>query len=220
MPDDDQFFLMPQTQILNEGDDKKKRLRTVKAAKQTGQKKVEKNISQNLREEKPVDNERTKLNSSFSTEQEGTKNRLNGEKETEEIALDFENESHSKESSVLRIPLSQSLFRKIKTQSEEEGISINDFVKELLAEGVVLRAWEIVEKKGQMRNPQGTAPAGSGNHRNSNNGNNKGSSGNGTQRNNGRHKGHRGMSHGRYQSIMDDKATFLEYVRNQEKNRR
>jgi hypothetical protein len=81
----------------------------------------------------------------------------------------------------------------------------------LLAEGVVLRAWEIVERKNQMRGSHSGSQASHG-----------GRSGNHNSRNHNRHnKNSRGgMSHGRYQSIMDDKATFLEYVRNQERSRR
>ena len=107
----------------------------------------------------------------------------------------------------LVVELSKSLMRKIIQQSKDEGISVGDFVGELISEGVVLRAWEIVERKGQMRNPQSVP---SGNRNNINNSNNR------NQRKN--HRG--GVSHGRYQAIMDDKATFLEYVRNQERNRR
>ena len=84
---------------------------------------------------------------------------------------------------------------------------MEDFVSELLAESVVLRAWEIVERKNQMR----STPSHNINNRSGNN--NNGGAGNSRGR-----KGR--MSHGRYQSIMEDKATFLEYVRNQERSRR
>lgn len=124
----------------------------------------------------------------------------------------------------LRIRLSESLVKKLKDQAADEGISLEEFVAELLAESVVLRAWEIVERKNAMKGPsQGQGPMGGGN-RNYNNqgqgnkGNNNNQRGGGNQ--GGGNKGHRGMNHARYQSIMDDKATFLEYVRNQEKNRR
>lgn len=115
----------------------------------------------------------------------------------------------------LKVKLSRSLLKKIHQQAEDEGLSIDDFVTELLAESVVLRAWEIVERKNQMRNPLSSS---------SPNNNRLGNPGNGnSNHNNGRggHRKHRGgMSHGRYQSIMDDKATFLEYVRSQERSRR
>jgi hypothetical protein len=118
--------------------------------------------------------------------------------------------------SEITIKCSKALVRKIDSLAKEEGISIEDFLKELVSEGVVLRAWEIVERKAQMR-------GGNQNHGNqgSRQGNGNGN-GNGHRNNSGNHhrKGRGGMSHTRYQSIMDDKATFLEYVRNQEKGRR
>lgn len=119
----------------------------------------------------------------------------------------------------LRLRLSQSLTKKLKEQAADEGISLEEFVGELLAESVVLRAWEIVERKNAMK---GHSPQGPSSHRpNSNNNSNQGGANRGGQRgNNQGNKGHRGMSHVRYQTIMDDKATFLEYVRSQEKSRR
>lgn len=113
----------------------------------------------------------------------------------------------------LRVSLSKSLFRKIKEQAADEGISLEEFATELLSEGVVLRAWEIVERKNQMRGGNSQQP--NGNNRGGQPGNNRGGQNN---YNNHNKKGR--MSHMRYQSIMDDKATFLEYVRNQERNRR
>ncbi len=112
---------------------------------------------------------------------------------------------------LLGIKLSQSLLKKLKQQAADEGLSLEDFVAELLAESVVLRAWEIVERKNQMR-----GSSNSHNHNSSSSGQRSGNH----QQGRGNRKGHRGMSHGRYQSIMDDKATFLEYVRNQERSRR
>lgn len=111
----------------------------------------------------------------------------------------------------LTVTLSRALLRKIGEQAREESISVEELVRELLSESVVLRAWEIMERKIQMRG--GNTQGSQGNQR----GGNQGGGGN---RGGGHRKGHRGMSHGRYQSIMDDKATFLEYVRNQERNRR
>lgn len=131
----------------------------------------------------------------------------------------------------LRVRLSESLVKKLKEQAADEGISLEEFISELLAESVVLRAWEIVERKNAMKGPsgQGQGPAGGGRNNNYNNqnqgnkGNNQrggGGGGSGSGGGNQGNKGHRGMSHVRYQSIMDDKATFLEYVRSQEKTRR
>jgi len=133
--------------------------------------------------------------------------------EDEEFSLGNPSQESDEE---LSLKLSRSLMRKIKSQAQEEGVSVNEYLTELLSEGVVLRAWEIVEKKTQLRG--GAVP-----------GMNQGGMnrmpqqqgrGGGNQHGNHRKGGHRGMSHGRYQAIMDDKASFLEYVRNQERNRR
>lgn len=102
----------------------------------------------------------------------------------------------------LEVRCSGSLRRQLRLQAEEEGVSVDELVTELLAEAVTVRAWEILERKNQMR----AQPSPSSGNRNHNRGPRKGGRG--------------GMSHGRYQNIMDDKASFLEYVRNQERNRR
>jgi predicted DNA binding CopG/RHH family protein len=125
----------------------------------------------------------------------------------------FENQTPAPEpdANTIIVTLSQSLIKKIKQQAEDEGISVNDFASELLSEGVVLRAWEILERKNQLR---GSSSQSNHSHNHSNRSQQNRGSG-------GRQKGNRGgMSHGRYQAIMDDKATFLEYVRNQERSRR
>ena len=123
----------------------------------------------------------------------------------------------------LSLQISRALYFRMKYQAKEEGLTLEEFATELLAEGAVLRAWEIIEKKSQMRgiSTQGNGPTGpnrnnshqSGNRHNNAGGNNQNSGGN-------RKNGPRGMSQSRYQSIMDDKANFLEYVRSQERNRR
>jgi hypothetical protein len=124
------------------------------------------------------------------------------------------------DNNLFSLKISKSLFKKIAQQAADEGLTIEEFASELLAEGVVVRAWEIAERKNQMRGQ----PTNQVNNRNSNhqfnrNGGNNNTSNNG---NGGQRKPHHrnGMSHTRYQSIMDDKATFLEYVRAQERNRR
>jgi hypothetical protein len=113
----------------------------------------------------------------------------------------------------LRVKLSKSLVRKLREQAADEGIGLDEFVTELLSESVVLRAWEIVERKNQMKGGQpmgnGRGPHNAPQNRNNNS--------QGQQRGN---KGHRGMNHSRYQTIMEDKGAFMEYVRGQERNRR
>lgn len=111
--------------------------------------------------------------------------------------------------SSLTLRLSKGLRAKIQSQAEEEGIAIEELVMEYLSESVTLRAWEILERKNQMR--------GGGNHNHSHPQRNHSQNSNRAPRK-GNHRGN--MSHSRYQSIMDDKASFLEYVRNQERNHR
>jgi|GEM_PF-1490188 hypothetical protein len=122
------------------------------------------------------------------------------------------------EAEELKVRLSRSLIRKLREQAADEGITFEEFVTELLSESVVLRAWEIVERKNQMKG--GNAPALG---QNRSHGNSNSAGGNNNSNNNRGHRGHkgqRGMSHMRYQSIMEDKGAFLEYVRSQERNRR
>lgn len=118
---------------------------------------------------------------------------------------------------VLVFNISAQLKSKIAYQAAEEGISINEYVSELLAEGVVLRAWEIVEKKAQMRG--GVANSQPQNNNRNNNNHNGGGNPNRNQQGgrNDRFNNRRGMSNSRYNNIMEDKASFLEYVRNQER---
>jgi hypothetical protein len=111
----------------------------------------------------------------------------------------------------LTVKLSVSLIRKIRQIAGEEGVTAEDLCQELLAEGVVLRAWEIIGRK----NVQRTGPNQPQNqnqqqnrHNNPNNRHNKGR---------GRFGKQRGGGGGAW---MEDKAAFLEYVRNQERNRR
>lgn len=133
----------------------------------------------------------------------------NDHNETCEDILSLDGEGLPECNGRLEISLSRSLMRQLGKQAAEEGVSVPELVNELLAEAVTLRAWEIIERKNQMRAQPLVSGNRSGNH------NNNG----GSNRNQRRGSG-RGMSHGRYQNIMDDKASFLEYVRNQERNRR
>ena len=147
----------------------------------------------------------------------------------EEVKNDMVNGAVVEEArSVISLRVTASLKRKLVSQSQEEGVSLQDYVSELLSEGVVLRAWEIVEKKAQMR---GVAPQGSHGQHNRNNHNSHG--GNHPQGNRNNHNGGNkmngggagggrrgGMNQARYNNLMEDKAAFLEYVRNQERKQR
>jgi hypothetical protein len=121
---------------------------------------------------------------------------------------------------LLQVTLSGALFQRLKAQAEEEGIGLEEYARELLSESVTMRAFEIIEKRFQMRggNPN------QGNNMNRHNSGNHGQPNN-NHNNQHRHGGRRdnrrgGMSHQRYQNIMDDKASFLEYVRSQERQHR
>jgi hypothetical protein len=122
--------------------------------------------------------------------------------------------------SEVRINLSSKLRKKLTEQAEDEGILLSDYIEELLAEASVIRAWELVEKKLHMRSGQNQGSQG--NHNPRNNRNNQGRNKN---HNNSNHNGNgngngnrRNMNNARYQNLMEDKASFLEYVRNQERD--
>jgi len=127
-------------------------------------------------------------------------------------------------SGALKVDLSSALLARLRSQAEEDGLSLEDYVRELLAESVTLRAFEIIEKRFQMR---GGNPSPAPMNRNSNQGHGQqGNNGRHNNNNNGGRRPDRGnnrrgnMSQQRYQTIMDDKATFLEYVRSQERQQR
>ena len=132
----------------------------------------------------------------------------------------------------LTIRISKALHRKLHDFSREEGVSIDELISELLAEGVVLRAWEIVERKHTMRggnnqgnfnrNPQGGNVNGNVAHGNT-------QAGSQQSRNQFQQGGNRqaqkklqrqARQHANAMDLLQDKAAFLEYVRNQEKKRR
>lgn len=101
---------------------------------------------------------------------------------------------------VFELSLSRSLSKKIADKARDEGISPQELACELLAEGLVLRAWEIMERKSTMRGES------TGSY------NNKGTN---------RPRDHKGRKFNKgNNNILDDRAAFLEYVRNQEKKRR
>lgn len=134
---------------------------------------------------------------------------------------------------VLSVRLSAQLHHRLIYSAREEGISLESLVQELLAEGATLRAWEIIERKGAMRGvqPQGNSPGSQrqfSGHPSSQNGNqrsggNRGPHGPNRPHQSG-HQGHQGNHQGNRRPTsnawMEDKAAFLEYVRNQEKRRR
>ncbi|MBI2601578.1 MAG: hypothetical protein HYW48_00865 [Deltaproteobacteria bacterium] len=115
---------------------------------------------------------------------------------------------------VLSLHLSSALLRKLTEKAAVEGIGVNDLASELLAEGLVLRAWEIVEKKNAMRGPSDQA---------SQYGKNRGQKTGFRNNNNyGRKQTDSSSRYNQqsYKNIMEDGASFLEYVRSQEKGKR
>ena len=135
----------------------------------------------------------------------------------------------------MTLNLSRSLVRKLADTAREEGVSPQELAAELVAEGVVVRAWEIVEKKAAMRGGN----AGQGNsspNRPGNSGNGNVQSGN-NHNNHSNHNNHQRQfppgnkmaqkklqrqtrQHANAMDLMSDKAAFIEYVRSQEKKRR
>ena len=111
-------------------------------------------------------------------------------------------EVHEKDKLVFKLPLSRSLARKVQQKAADEGVSPEELLCELVAEGLVLRAWEIMERKSTMRG-----------------GNNRPQTFN--QKNRYQQKGRRGFNRGnrneKGNALLEDRAAFLEYVRNQEK---
>lgn len=122
----------------------------------------------------------------------------------------------------INVRLSDSLYRKLCEQAGEEGLSVEEYCSELLTESAVVRAWELVERKVTMRGGGNQNQQHNRQHQHQNQNRHNNQHGNrGNHRGGGGGHNNRGrMSHQRYQSIMDDKANFLEYVRNQEKKNR
>ncbi len=142
--------------------------------------------------------------------------------------------SKGKDRSVLSLPITLSLHRKLKFKAQQEGVTVEDLVSELIAEGLVLRAWEIMERKSAMRGGQsGNSNAYPNNRPNNNNNNNRNFR---SPNNNANFSGGRrpfggntggannpgGNNHRRnnYNNILEDSAHFIEYVRSQEKKQR
>lgn len=114
-------------------------------------------------------------------------------------------ETAVKEEKALVLPLSKSLLKKIERKAVDEGVTVTELVCELISEGLVLRAWEIMERKSTMR---GTGP-----------GNSYGKSSRYREQK-GRRNFNRSNRADKNNNILEDRAAFLEYVRNQEKSRK
>ncbi|NDE16130.1 hypothetical protein EBZ80_14480 [bacterium] len=132
-------------------------------------------------------------------------------------------------SSALRLEVSKALRKRLELSAREEGVTVEDLASELLAEGLVLRAWEIVERKSAMRGGgspvqqhqqqqrQGNVRHGGGNHQGHHQGHNQGHKQGGGNKHGGGRMNKRHAAHAASLNLMEDKAAFLEYVRNQER---
>ena len=122
-------------------------------------------------------------------------------------------------SDFLKIKISNKLFRTLSEKAKQEGLNPEELAHELIAEGLVLRAWEILERKSAMK---GSSNYGT---------NNNNTSSHKSSRTNNKHRGPNGAKnrtsfspnhnkrHHKYtqaSNILDNNANFIEYVRNQE----
>jgi hypothetical protein len=124
--------------------------------------------------------------------------------------------------SILSLRVSASLLGQLEAKAQDEGVGLGVLATELLAEGLVLRAWKSLERQAARRpnygntrphapsGPRGPRPGGRGPNNRRERGGNRRSDQGGNRRPDSRRGG----------NIMDDQATFLEYVRTQERKRR
>ena len=159
--------------------------------------------SNHAEDELPEQNETAEVTSGEHQENEGFEEKQASEEDT----------------NVLTVNLTASLIRKINLKAQQEGVTVNDLVSELLAEGVVLRAWEIMERKSAMKTGQSQNSNYNSNSNRSSNRSNQRSSQGGRGRASGNSGGGR-RNNNKFKNIMDDNASFIEYVRSQEKKGR
>lgn len=128
----------------------------------------------------------------------------------------------------LHLTLSRSLYGKLLESAHDEGIAVEELAKEILTEGVSLRIWDILERRlrtreGEMLQANSQRQQQGGNNRNGNHkgGNHRGNHGNhGNHGNQGNQKNNRNeRRQERYNNILNDGPTFLEYVRQLDKKR-
>lgn len=122
----------------------------------------------------------------------------------------------------LELTVTSTLYRKLHEKSKKEGVTIDELASELLAEGLVLRAWEIMERKITMKSNSNSNSSSRNirqNYRNHNHNSNRYRPNNNTQfqgkSKNNPTQGQRRHKYGNQD--IDDNANFIEYVRSQEK---
>ena len=160
---------------------------------------------------------------SVNASRSGSKNKLfygSDEMKEKKRKLDMENENVQS----LTTKLSDSLYRRLVAKATSEGVSLDDFVRELLAEGLVLRAWEIMERKSAMRKgfsqpsniPRQFRPSSKGRTRSKSGYPYLPANSNGSTFNQPGPSYSKSSRRQDYNQIMDDNANFIEYVRNQD----
>ena len=130
---------------------------------------------------------------------------------------------------IINISISGSLKRKLADSAKKEGLSLENLACELISEGLVLRAWEIVEQKKFLApNSQQNRFKKVNNLQRKNYGNMNQKSNQQDQRqyhqmrtnyskkNN--YEPSRNSSVSSFDPNNTDQASFIEYIRNQEKN--
>ena len=121
------------------------------------------------------------------------------------------------------LKLTATLYRKLCEKSKKEGVTVNELASELLAEGLVLRAWEIMERKIAMKQPTHSNSVNNNSHSQVKQsyksfGNRSRNNYNSFQGNNKNNLSQQNNRRGKYSNrSVDDNANFIEYVRNQEK---
>lgn len=110
----------------------------------------------------------------------------------------------------LAVPVSAALRRQLDAQAQEDGISPGQLAAELLAEGLVLRAWDLQGRQGGRVAVSGQQTASQA----------SGMQGRGQRHHRQDKRGDRQRAPRPAATNMDDQATFLAYVRQQERQRR
>lgn len=148
----------------------------------------------------------------------------NFEEEEAMAATPEKTQKSSREGESLALKMSLSLYRKLHNKAKEEGVSVEELASELLAEGLVLRAWEIMERKKTMKGSSSSASSGNNRHQNRSYNNRGNGNNNYSQKGRGRPGNPQFQNkNGKRQKFshgdLNDNANFIEYVRSQEKKK-
>jgi hypothetical protein len=201
---------------------KKKAKATKKVAKKKTTKKVTKKTTKKVTKKKVTKKVAKKVTDDVGEKLEAvTDHTIQPQDTTQEMplaknAIKFNSNSVDSEN-LLKIKVSKTLKWKLKEKAEEEGVSLEDFISELLGEGLVLRAWEIAEGKAAVT---GNANPQQGNNKNKSYQNKGGHKQQNNFKRGNKRSGSSNNKRNNYNRIMDDNANFLEYVRNQENRNR